>query len=88
MTRRLVSIKKLEQMTGTHRNRLHDYIREERFEPEFKADTGHVYWTQATAERIAQVLKEEKATLQKGRGRKIEFSRLKHRQKKPEEPEE
>jgi excisionase family DNA binding protein len=86
VTKRIVSIKGLAKLTGTHRTRLHDYIREGRIKPEYVDDSGHGYWGDGTAKRIATVLAEERATLRRGPGRKIELSGLKRKAKKEGKP--
>jgi hypothetical protein len=83
MPKKILSVKGLAKLTGTHRTRIHDYLREGRIMPEYIDDSEHGYWSMAEAEKIAKVLEEERAVLKKGPGRRLELEGLKRRKRTP-----
>ena len=73
MTKRIVSVKGLAEMTGTHRTRLHDYLREGRLKPEYQDDSGHGYWSITEAKKIAEKIAKARSELRRGPGQKLDI---------------
>jgi hypothetical protein len=74
MSKQILSIKALSELTSTHRSRLYVYIEQGWLKAEFTDDSGHFYWSTAEARRIAKRLATARANLKRGRGQKLTFS--------------
>jgi hypothetical protein len=78
MTKKIVTLTRLAEIIGRHRNQVRAY----RLRPDYVDENGCEYWTEKTAQRIAQKVAEAKAAYQPGYGRKIELSGLKRKKRR------
>jgi RPA family protein len=69
VTKQIVTLKRLAEIIGKHRNLVAGY----QLRPDYIDENGHEFWTLKTAARIAEKVKEYR----KGSGKRVTSSRLK-----------
>ena len=81
MTKKIVTLTKLAEMVGRHRNQLYTYLEEKGLKPQYTDENGRKYWSEKTALEIVEAVREAKADFHPGRGKKIEILGLKRKRK-------